>query len=84
MDGSVKRGRKKSTELKQTINILPGNFGETNIFEYNGYAITIEPPNEVNSLHRVIVSTLHGTHVTEWIEGESGIDKAKEFIDNAE
>jgi hypothetical protein len=72
MDGSVKRGRQKKIEPQ----IVTSE-------EYNGYAITIEPPNEVNSLHRVIVSTLHGTHVKEWIEGESGIDKAKEFIDNA-
>ena len=70
MDGNVRKGRKPAD--KPT---------ETTTQEYNGYKITVEPPNAVNSLHRVIVSMLHGTHVKEWIEGESGIDKAKVYID---
>jgi hypothetical protein len=50
--------------------------------EYNGYKIIIEPPNEINVLTRVIVTTQHGTHIKEWVLGDKGIKLAKEFIDN--
>jgi hypothetical protein len=74
MDGSVEMARPRTVIKSEESKYEGANF------EYKGYIITVEPPNEINSLTRVIVSTLHGTHVTEWID-DKGLEKAKEYID---
>ena len=69
---------------EQNIEEIAEEMGQEQTEEvYCGYKIVTEPPNEVNEKMRVIIATMHGTHVKEWIIGEEGIQKAKDYINGA-